>query len=92
MPPGRLAARLFPWLSRWLRARGLEVVRRVNLGPKSRAYGRDWPVEAEPMIGWKRLGAVADCRAAVDDYRSRQGAAEPPESVDWTGVFWRRAR
>jgi len=35
-------------------------------------------------------GAVAGCRAAVDDYRSQLGIDDPIERIDWTGVFWRR--
>lgn len=36
-------------------------------------------------------GAVAGCRAAVDDFRGRFGIAEPLVDIDWTGVFWQRA-
>lgn len=35
-------------------------------------------------------GALAPCRAAVDDYRQRNGIEAPIEWVDWTGFFWRR--
>lgn len=36
-------------------------------------------------------GAVAGCRAAVTDFRTRRGVDEPLEEIDWTGVFWRKA-
>lgn len=37
-------------------------------------------------------GAVAACRAAVDDFRARAGIAEELVEIDWTGVYWRRGR
>jgi O-methyltransferase/8-demethyl-8-(2,3-dimethoxy-alpha-L-rhamnosyl)tetracenomycin-C 4'-O-methyltransferase len=37
-------------------------------------------------------GALAGCRAAVEDFRQAQGIAEPMVSVDWTGVWWRKPR
>ena len=30
------------------------------------------------------------CKLAVDDYRRAHGIMEPLESVDWTGVWWRK--
>lgn len=35
--------------------------------------------------------ALAGCRKAVDDYRAREGIADPIETIDWTGVYWRKA-
>jgi O-methyltransferase len=35
-------------------------------------------------------GAVAACRAAVDDFRRARGIDEPLEEIDWTGVAWRK--
>jgi hypothetical protein len=35
-------------------------------------------------------GAVAECRQAVEEFRSDQGIAEAIEAVDWTCVRWRR--
>lgn len=34
-------------------------------------------------------GAVAACRQAVEDFRTRRGIFNPIETIDWTGVFWR---
>ena len=31
------------------------------------------------------------CRAAVDDYRRDHGIQDHIESIDWSGVFWRRS-
>jgi O-methyltransferase len=36
-------------------------------------------------------GAVSACRAAVHDYREREGIDEPIREIDWTGVFWRKS-
>jgi hypothetical protein len=35
-------------------------------------------------------GALEECRLAVDEFRERNGIAEPLEQVDWTCVRWRR--
>lgn len=35
-------------------------------------------------------GAIPACKAAVDDFRAERGITEPLQSVDWTGVWWRR--
>lgn len=36
--------------------------------------------------------AFPPCRKAVEDYRAEHGIDEPIETIDWTGVYWRRAR
>lgn len=36
-------------------------------------------------------GALANCRAAVHDFRASHGIDEPIEKIDWTGVYWRRS-
>lgn len=35
-------------------------------------------------------GALAPCRAAVEDFRRREGIEDPIEWIDWTGLLWRR--
>jgi O-methyltransferase len=37
-------------------------------------------------------GAFEPCRAAVSDFRAANGIVDPIETVDWTGVYWRRRR
>lgn len=37
-------------------------------------------------------GAVPACRQAVHDYREAHGISEELVDIDWTGVYWRRAR
>jgi hypothetical protein len=33
---------------------------------------------------------IPACREAVDEYRERARVATPLETIDWTGVFWRK--
>ncbi|MDA8554260.1 TylF/MycF family methyltransferase [Luminiphilus sp.] len=35
--------------------------------------------------------ALANCRAAIDDFRTTHGIAAALHPVDWTGVYWRTA-
>ncbi|MFQ5724671.1 MAG: TylF/MycF/NovP-related O-methyltransferase [Terriglobia bacterium] len=37
-------------------------------------------------------GAVPACRRAVHDYRDAHNIQEEIRAIDWTGVFWQRAR
>jgi hypothetical protein len=37
-------------------------------------------------------GCFEPCRRAVDEFRQKHGIADPLETVDWTGVFWRKSR
>jgi O-methyltransferase len=36
-------------------------------------------------------GAVAACRAAVEDYRDRVGIDDEIQVIDWSGAFWQRS-
>jgi O-methyltransferase len=35
-------------------------------------------------------GALAECQQAVKDFRRQEAISDPIETVDWTGVRWRR--
>jgi O-methyltransferase len=37
-------------------------------------------------------GALANCRAAVHDFRRSRSILDPIQPVDWTGIFWQRTR
>lgn len=37
-------------------------------------------------------GAIPACRRAVDDYRETHQVTAPLNEIDWTGVYWRKAR
>ena len=66
---------------RELRARGLEIVRLRPVDAAARAEGRDWPANAETMIGRRRLANLEQC--ILDVVRQ----AVPGDVVE-TGV-WR---
>jgi O-methyltransferase len=36
-------------------------------------------------------GCFEECRRAVDEFRNEIGVTEPVTTIDWTGVFWRKA-
>ena len=36
--------------------------------------------------------SIPACRLAVEDFRRARGLTEEIVQIDWTGVFWRRAR
>jgi O-methyltransferase len=50
---------------RFLDRRGFALVRRFPFDPERRAEGRDWPPEAETMIGLRRLEHLGRCVAEV---------------------------
>jgi len=35
-------------------------------------------------------GNLANCRAAVDDYRREFSISDPIRQVDWTAICWRK--
>jgi O-methyltransferase len=46
---------------RLLQIKGLELVRRYKMDPNKRSMGKDWPPDAETMIGLKRLDNLRQC-------------------------------
>jgi O-methyltransferase len=46
---------------RFLHGRGLELVSRFTFSAEARAEGRDWPPDAETMIGLRRLENLEGC-------------------------------
>ena len=63
-----------------LASRGLQLVRRV--APEARAQGRDWPREAETMIGLRRLDNLQSC---IVDVLRRGVAGDLIETGVWRG-------
>src|SRR5215470_17331532 len=62
--PTRLLSRwTYPYLKRVLGRRSLFIMERVD--HTKRVDGRDWPQEAETMIGLKRLENIKECIKAV---------------------------
>lgn len=45
--------------------RGLDVLSRFSFSPELRAEGKDWPPEAETMIGHRRLDNLQECVRSV---------------------------
>ncbi|MGH7816650.1 MAG: TylF/MycF/NovP-related O-methyltransferase [Candidatus Binatia bacterium] len=37
-------------------------------------------------------GAVAQCRSAVTDYRTKMDIVDEMQQIDWTGVWWQKTR
>jgi len=56
---------VFNLLRRALHPRGIDLVRRVSFDGQQRAEGRDWPQDAETMIGLNRLRNIRECIADV---------------------------
>ena len=36
-------------------------------------------------------GCVPACKQAVDDFRAARGITDPIDTIDWTGVYWRKS-
>ena len=58
-----LRAKVFRPIERLLARRGLELVRTRRDDPALRVEGKDWPSQAETMVGVKRLDNVEHCLA-----------------------------
>ncbi|MEH1127926.1 TylF/MycF family methyltransferase [Micromonospora sp. CPCC 206061] len=74
-----------------LHRRGLELVRRFPFDAEAREHGRDWPPEAETMIGLRRLDNLEKCIADVLD---RDVPGDLIETGVWRGgavIFMRAA-
>jgi O-methyltransferase len=53
------------WLLNRLHARGLALVRPTPVDPALREEGRDWPLDAETMVGLRRLDNLQACITEV---------------------------
>jgi O-methyltransferase len=83
IPPPRSAAksRVLAAAQRLLGRRGLELVTRMPTSP-GRAEGRDWPAQAETMIGLRRLDNLQSC---VTDVLRRGVPGDLIETGVWRG-------
>jgi O-methyltransferase len=66
-PGGAIASRLYEPFAKVLEQRRLGLVRPATFDAKARAEGRDWPLEAETMIGSNRLDAIQTCATEILD-------------------------
>lgn len=60
-PRGAVRKTIARAISAALRPGSLELVRRYQVDPAVRAEGRDWPPEADTMVGLKRLDNLQGC-------------------------------
>jgi len=81
-PRGTVKHVLFEPVRKWLAAKDMEVIRHLPFNPEVRAEGRDWPVEAETMIGLRRLDNLQDC---VIDVLRRGVPGDLIETGVWRG-------
>lgn len=69
-------------LDTWLNGRGLRIVRLFKYVPDYRENGRDWPADAETMIGLKRM---RNLRALITDVVARNVPGDFVETGVWRG-------
>lgn len=72
----------FSLFRRFLNSKQLEIVRRKAFDLQARTEGKDWPTEAETMIGNKRLDNIQAC---VTDVLQRQVPGDLIETGVWRG-------
>lgn len=60
-PPGSLRAFVYKPLKKVLDLFDLQIQKRVVFDSRARSEGRDWPSDAETMIGLERLNNLQDC-------------------------------
>lgn len=63
--PSSRKKHLYASISRALDRSGLALVRKARFDADARAEGRDWPLEAETMIGLRRLDNIEFCATEV---------------------------
>jgi O-methyltransferase len=78
-------------IASWLADRGIELYRQMPFDKEAREKGRDWPRNAETMIGLKRLDNLQFCiRTIIEDHIS----GDLIETGVWRGgasIFMRAA-
>jgi O-methyltransferase len=81
---------LFTRAQTFLGGRGVELMERAPFDPEQREVGRDWPLEAETMIGLRRLDNIQHC---VVDVLRRGVPGDLIETGVWRGgaVIFMRA-
>jgi O-methyltransferase len=82
LPRGRLKQAFLRLMQQWLNSRQLTLVRVVAFDPEARVEGRDWPLEAETMIGLRRLDNLERC---ITDVLKRGVPGDLIETGVWRG-------
>jgi O-methyltransferase len=80
--PASLHGRLYNRYKHVLQHRGLELVLKFPFDPDARANGRDWPPEADTMIGLRRLDNLELC---LRDVLRRDVPGDLIETGVWRG-------
>src|ERR1022692_3283584 len=78
-PPYKAA---LPLLRKLLSKKGLELVRRSRFNPADRTEGKDWPADAETMVGLRRLDNLQFC---ISDVVQRGVVGDLIETGVWRG-------
>ena len=73
---------LYAQMRKWLASRQLVLVYRMSFDPDRPGEGRDWPLEAETMIGLKRLDNLQYC---ITDVLRRRVPGDLIETGVWRG-------
>lgn len=81
-PRGTVKHRLFEPVRKRLAGKDMEVIRHVPFNLEVRAEGRDWPAQAETMIGLRRLDNLQQC---VTDVIRRGVPGDLIETGVWRG-------
>jgi O-methyltransferase len=81
-PRGSTKQLLYEPIQRLLASNGIEMMRHLHFDPDIRAQGRDWPAEAETMIGLRRLDNLQDL---VTDVLRRGVPGDLIETGAWRG-------
>ena len=81
-PRRRLKRTLYRLMKQWLASRQLALVRIAFFDPDTRAEGRDWPPEAETMIGLRRLDNLQRC---ITDVLRQRVPGDLIETGVWRG-------
>lgn len=81
-PSGNFRRVLYAQIRKLFASRKIELVRRVPFDPDKRVDGREWPLEAETMIGLKRLDNLQYC---ITDVLRRRIPGDLIETGVWRG-------
>lgn len=76
-------------LFRMMDKRDFTICEKVHFNPEDRLYGKDWPLYAESMIGYKRLSNVQDCVTSVIDNKVEGDLIETGVWRGGTVIFMR---
>lgn len=82
---------VFPPIAKFLEKRSLRLYRNVRFDSVIRAEGKDWPVDADTMIGLKRLDNLQFC---IEQVLSNEVPGDFIETGVWRGgacIFMRAA-